>query len=52
VRTGHGRAAIAPIVRALDEAGVPVEFVEVQTPTLDDVFAAVTGSHLEGAAAQ
>ena len=26
-----------------------VEFVEVETPTLDDVFAAVTGSHLEGA---
>jgi ABC-2 type transport system ATP-binding protein len=51
VRTGLGRAAIAPIVRALDEAGVAVEFVEVETPTLDDVFAAVTGSHLEGAAA-
>jgi ABC-2 type transport system ATP-binding protein len=50
VRTGLGRAAIAPIVRALDEAGVAVEFVEVETPTLDDVFVAVTGSHLEGAA--
>jgi ABC-2 type transport system ATP-binding protein len=52
VRTGLGRAAIAPIVRALDEAGVAVEFVEVETPTLDDVFMAVTGSHLEGAAAE
>jgi ABC-2 type transport system ATP-binding protein len=51
VRTGLGRAAIAPIVRALDDAGVAVEFVEVETPTLDDVFVAVTGSHLEGAAA-
>jgi hypothetical protein len=27
-----------------------VESVEVQTPSLDDVFAAVTGSRLEGAA--
>jgi ABC-2 type transport system ATP-binding protein len=52
VRTAAGRAAIAPIVLALDEAGVAVEFVEVESPTLDDVFMAVTGSHLEGAAAQ
>ena len=27
-----------------------MEFVEVETPTLDDVFMAVTGSRLEGAA--
>jgi hypothetical protein len=26
-----------------------IESVEVETPTLDDVFAAVTGSQLEGA---
>jgi ABC-2 type transport system ATP-binding protein len=51
VRTAAGKAAIAPIVRALDEAGVAVEFVEIESPTLDDVFTAVTGSHLEGAAA-
>jgi ABC-2 type transport system ATP-binding protein len=51
VRTAAGKAAIAPIVRALDEASVAVESVEVETPTLDDVFMAVTGSHLEGAAA-
>ena len=49
VRTAAGHAAIAPVVRALDEAGVEVEFVEVESPTLDDVFSAVTGSHLEGA---
>jgi ABC-2 type transport system ATP-binding protein len=46
-RAGHG--AIAPVIRALDEHAVTVESVEVETPTLDDVFAAVTGSHLEGA---
>ena len=50
VRTPAGTAAIAPIVRALDEASVAAESVEVETPTLDDVFMAVTGSHLEGAA--
>jgi ABC-2 type transport system ATP-binding protein len=50
LRTAAGKAAIAPVIRALDEHGVVVEFVEVETPTLDDVFVAVTGSHLEGAA--
>jgi ABC-2 type transport system ATP-binding protein len=52
VRTAAGKAAIAPIIRALDEHEVAVESVEVETPTLDDVFMAVTGSHLEGAAAE
>jgi ABC-2 type transport system ATP-binding protein len=51
LQTPAGKGAIAPVIRALDEHGVVVEFVEVETPTLDDVFAAVTGSHLEGAAA-
>jgi ABC-2 type transport system ATP-binding protein len=49
LRTAAGKGAIAPAVRALDEHGVMVEAVEVETPTLDDVFVAVTGSHLEGA---
>jgi predicted DsbA family dithiol-disulfide isomerase len=37
------------VVGALDDADVEVESVELETPTLDDVFVAVTGSHLEGA---
>ena len=49
LRTPAGRTAIGPVIRALDDHGVAVEFVEVETPTLDDVFMAVTGSHLEGA---
>jgi ABC-2 type transport system ATP-binding protein len=49
LRTPAGRAAIGPVIRALDDHAVEVEFVEVETPTLDDVFTAVTGSHLEGA---
>jgi ABC-2 type transport system ATP-binding protein len=52
LRSAAGKAAIAPAVRALDEHDVVVESVEVETPTLDDVFAAVTGSHLEGAAVE
>jgi ABC-2 type transport system ATP-binding protein len=51
LRTVAGTAAIAPVVRALDEHDVVVESVELEEPTLDDVFVAVTGSHLEGAAA-
>jgi ABC-2 type transport system ATP-binding protein len=52
VRAPAGKAAIAPIILALDESEVAVESVEVETPTLDDVFMAVTGSHLEGAAVE
>jgi ABC-2 type transport system ATP-binding protein len=51
LRTAAGKGAIAPVIRALDEHDVTVESVELETPTLDDVFAAVTGSQLEGAAA-
>jgi ABC-2 type transport system ATP-binding protein len=51
LRSAAGKGAIAPVIRALDEHGVIVESVEVESPTLDDVFAAVTGSHLEGAGA-
>jgi ABC-2 type transport system ATP-binding protein len=47
VRDGSG--AIARVVRALDDAGITVGRVELVEPTLDDVFAARTGSHLEGA---
>ena len=44
-----GAAMIAPVVRALDEAGVLVESLEVHEPTLDDVFVDKTGHRLEGA---
>jgi hypothetical protein len=51
LRAAAGKGAIAPVIRALDEHDVMVEAVEVESPSLDDVFSAVTGDHLEGAAA-
>jgi ABC-2 type transport system ATP-binding protein len=51
LRSSAGKGAIAPAVQALQASGIQVESVEVENPSLDDVFAAVTGSTLEGAAA-
>jgi ABC-2 type transport system ATP-binding protein len=45
----HGASEIAPVVRALDEAGFAVAELELRQPTLDDVFLDKTGEHLEGA---
>ena len=38
---------MAPVVRALDDAGLAVESLDLVEPTLDDVFVAKTGRHLE-----
>jgi len=43
-----GAKAIAPVVRAFDEAGIDVAALEVVEPSLDDVFVQKTGHHLEG----
>ena len=44
-RAGRAAAPASPptVVRALDEAGVTVDDVEVHQPSLDDVFFALTG---------
>ncbi len=44
-----GASRVPEVVRALDEAGVPVEHLELNAPSLDDVFAEATGHRLEGA---
>ena len=44
----QGAAEIPRVVRALDEAGIGVESLELVRPTLDDVFVEKTGHHLEG----
>jgi ABC-2 type transport system ATP-binding protein len=49
VELEHGAGSVAPVVRALDEAGLAVESLDLCEPTLDDVFVAKTGYHLEGA---
>jgi ABC-2 type transport system ATP-binding protein len=51
VELEHGAKGVAPVVRALDEAGLTVESLDLAEPTLDDVFLAKTGYHLEGAEA-
>ena len=43
-----GAADVAQVVRALDEAGILVESLDLVEPTLDDVFVAKTGEHLGG----
>jgi ABC-2 type transport system ATP-binding protein len=48
VELERGAAGVAPVVRALDEAGLVVESLDLVQPTLDDVFVAKTGYHLEG----
>ena len=45
----EGASQMAEVVRALDQAGVEVQNLELHQPTLDDVFADATGRRLEGA---
>jgi ABC-2 type transport system ATP-binding protein len=47
VEVENGAADIPRVVRALDEAGIGVESLELVRPTLDDVFVTTTGHHLE-----
>ena len=44
-----GDAFAKPMLRALDEAGIKVQHLELNEPSLDDVFAESTGYRLEGA---
>jgi ABC-2 type transport system ATP-binding protein len=41
-----GAATIGPVAVALDSCGVPVRELTMRTPTLDDVFLELTGSHI------
>ena len=51
VRLPGGSSAMADAVRALDDAGVRFQSIDLAEPTLDDVFLKCTGRHLEGAEA-
>lgn len=46
-----GAANLADVVRSLDDQGVAVAHLELDSPSLDDVFADATGRRLEGAEA-
>lgn len=43
-----GAQAVTDVVRKLDEAGIRVSHLELNEPSLDDVFAEATGHRLEG----
>ena len=47
-----GAARLAEVIRAFDEAGITVEHLELDAPSLDDVFADATGRRLEGVEAE
>ena len=47
VELEHGAAQVASVVRALDDAGILVESLELVEPSLDDVFVEKTGYHLD-----
>ncbi|MEN3361051.1 MAG: type transport system ATP-binding protein [Mycobacteriales bacterium] len=49
--TERGEVAIAPLLRALDAAGLPLLSVSVARPTLDDVFLTLTGRSLRDSVA-
>jgi ABC-2 type transport system ATP-binding protein len=46
VTADNGAATIGPVAVALDSAGVPVRDLTLRTPTLDDVFLELTGTHI------
>jgi ABC-2 type transport system ATP-binding protein len=47
IATDNGSAAISPVAVALSECDVTVRDLTLRTPTLDDVFLELTGSHIE-----
>ena len=51
VSVADGHAAIPPLLRALDAAGVMVEGLRMREPSLDDVFLRYCGRHIREEAA-
>src|SRR5438093_11000004 len=49
VQLASSNGNLAEIVRALDAEGIVLSQLQIHEPTLDDVFLAKTGRHLEGA---
>ena len=51
VHSADGAGAMSPVALALHQSGTTVTSLTLRTPTLDDVFLELTGSHLEADAA-
>jgi ABC-2 type transport system ATP-binding protein len=49
VTVDHGDAQALPLMRALEQAGVPVAALSIRHPSLDDVFLTLTGRSLREA---
>jgi ABC-2 type transport system ATP-binding protein len=49
IRLEGGAADVANVVQALDRGGIDIVTMELNAPSLDDVFADATGHRLEGA---
>jgi ABC-2 type transport system ATP-binding protein len=47
IATGSGSATISPVAVALASTEVEVRDLTLRTPTLDDVFLDLTGTHIE-----
>jgi len=47
VSTGDGPATISKVAVALSQCGVPIRYLTLRTPTLDDVFLELTGTRIE-----
>jgi ABC-2 type transport system ATP-binding protein len=47
ITAAEGTAVIGPVAVALNNCGVPVRDLTLRTPTLDDVFLELTGSHIQ-----
>jgi ABC-2 type transport system ATP-binding protein len=49
VTASNGAATIGPVAVALDSGGIAVRDLTLRTPTLDDVFLELTGTHIRSA---
>jgi ABC-2 type transport system ATP-binding protein len=47
ITAAEGTAVIGPVAVALNSCGIPVRDLTLRTPTLDDVFLELTGTHIQ-----
>jgi ABC-2 type transport system ATP-binding protein len=47
ITAAEGTAVIGPVAVALNSCGIPVRDLTLRTPSLDDVFLELTGTHIQ-----